>query len=121
VHRDERPERGLAALDLLARQRLGDVVEAGASVLLRDHDAEDPELGHALDQLEVELVLDVVLDRDRQDALVDERAHRVLDQSLLVGELEVHRGNSSLKGPAKRSLCRRAALDAPILRPQSRR
>ena len=49
-----------------------------------------PELGHPLDQLEVELVLDVVLDRDREDALVDEGADGVLDQPLLVGELEVH-------------------------------
>ena len=42
-----------------------DVVEAGSTVFLRNHDAEDPELCHPLDQLEVELVVDVVLDRDR--------------------------------------------------------
>ena len=97
VHRDQRPERGLAALDLLAGQRLGDEVEAGTAVLLRDHDAEDPELGHALDQVQVELVLDVVLDRDRQHALVDEGADGVLDQALLVGELEVHGGQGYLR------------------------
>ena len=51
---------------------------------------EDPELGQPLDQLEVELVLDVVLDRDRQHALVHEGADGVLDQPLLVGQLEVH-------------------------------
>ena len=51
---------------------------------------EDPELGHALDQLQIELVVDVVLDRDRQDTLVHERADGVLDQPLLVGELEIH-------------------------------
>ena len=91
VDRDQRPERRLAALDLLAGERLGDEVEPGAAVLLGDHDAEDPELGHALDQLEVELVVDVVLDRDREDPLVDEGADGLLDQALLVGELEVHR------------------------------
>ena len=53
-------------------------------------DPEDAELGHPLDQLQVELVVDVVLDRDRQDALVHEGADGVLDQPLLVGELEVH-------------------------------
>ena len=102
MHRDQRAERRLAALDLLAGERLGDEVEPGAAVLLRDHDAEDPELGHALDQLQVELVVDVVLDRDRQDALVDEGAHRVLDQPLLVGELEVH--GASLAGPRTRAV-----------------
>ncbi len=72
MDRDQRPEGGLAALDLLAGERFGDVVEAGAAVLLGDDDPEDAELGHALDQVEVELVVDVVLDRDRQDALVHE-------------------------------------------------
>ena len=88
---DQRAERRLAALDLLARERLGDEVEAGAAVFLRDDDPEDPELGHAFDQLHVELVVDVVLDRHRQDALVHEGADGVLDQALLVGELEIHR------------------------------
>jgi hypothetical protein len=35
-------------------------------------------------------VRDVVLDRDRKDALVHEGPDRVLDQPLLVGQLEVH-------------------------------
>ena len=72
MNRDQRPERRLAALDLLADERLGDEVEPGAAVRLRDDDAEDPELRHPLDQVEVELVLDVVGDCDRQDPLVDE-------------------------------------------------
>jgi hypothetical protein len=38
------------------------------------------------------VVVDVVLDRVRQHAVVDELADRVLDQALLVGELEVHGG-----------------------------
>ncbi len=90
MHRDQRSKRSLSALDLLTRERLGHEIEAGAPVLLRDHDPEDPELRHALDQLEVELVIDVVLDRDRQDALVHEGANGVLDQALFIGELEIH-------------------------------
>src|SRR6184192_1360786 len=44
VDGDQRPKRRLAALDLLARERLGHEVEPRAAVLLRDHDPEDPEL-----------------------------------------------------------------------------
>ena len=51
-----------------------------------------PELGHPGDRIQVEPVLDVVLDRVRQDAVVDEPPNRVLQQALLVGELEVHVG-----------------------------
>jgi hypothetical protein len=90
VHRDERPERRFAALDLLARKRLADEVEARAAVLLRDDHAEDAELRHPCDRIHVELVLDVVLDCVWEDAVVDELADGVLQQSLLVGELEVH-------------------------------
>ena len=96
MHRDQRPERRLAALDLLADERLGDEVEPGAAVLLRDHDPEQPELGHALDHAQVEVVVDVVLDRVRQDALVDERAHGVLNQPLFIGKVEVH-GRESME------------------------
>ena len=35
-------------------------------------------------------MVDVVLHRDREDPLLDERAYRVLEQPLLVGKLEVH-------------------------------
>src|SRR5262249_46023174 len=90
VDGDQRPERRLAALDLFAGERLADEVEPGAAVLLGDDDAEDSELGHPRDRVEVELVLDVVLDRVRQDAVVDELANGVLQQALLVAELEVH-------------------------------
>ena len=36
-------------------------------------------------------MLDVVLDRDRQDPVVDERAYCLLEQPLLGGKLEIHR------------------------------
>ncbi len=90
MHGDERPKRRLAALDLLARERLGDEVEAGTAVRLGNDDSEDAQLREPGDQLEVELVLEVVLHRHRQDSLVDERARRRLREPLLVGQLEVH-------------------------------
>jgi deoxyribodipyrimidine photo-lyase len=40
-------------------------------------------------------VVDVVLDRDREDAFVHERADGLLDEALFVGELEVHGGNTT--------------------------
>ena len=90
MHRDQRPEGRLAALDLLAGERLCDEVESGAAVLLGDDDSEQPKLGHALDHAQVEVVVDVVLDRVRQDALVHEGAHRLLNQALLVCKVEFH-------------------------------
>src|SRR5256885_98658 len=78
----------------LCRRRRRDEDEPGAAVLLRDHDPEQPELGHSLDHAHVEPVLDVVLDRVRQDALVDERAHGVLNQPLLICKVEIHGGES---------------------------
>jgi deoxyribodipyrimidine photo-lyase len=40
-------------------------------------------------------VVDVVLDRDREDPLVHERADGFLDQALFIGEVEVHRGKTT--------------------------
>ena len=42
---------------------------------------------------EVEPVVDVVLDGDRQDPLVDERPYCLLNQALLACKLEVHTAN----------------------------
>ena len=61
-----------------------------ADVIAKAH-----EVGHALDQRQVEVVVDVILDGDREHALVDEAPHRLLDQALLFGEGEVH-GRKSL-------------------------
>jgi DNA-directed RNA polymerase sigma subunit (sigma70/sigma32) len=89
VHRNQRAEGGLAALDLLADERLGDVVEPRSAVLDRDHRAQQAQLGHALDDAHVEVVVDVVLLRDRHDATINELADRLLDRELLVGQIEV--------------------------------
>ncbi len=98
VDGDECAKGGFAALDFLAGERFGDEVETGAAVLLGDDDPEEPELRHALDQVEIELVVDVVLDRDGKDALVDEGPDRFLSQALLVAQLEVHRCSSANAG-----------------------
>ena len=90
VDRDEGPEGRLAALDLLADERLGHEVEPRAAVFLGDDDAEQAELGHARDRLHVQVVVDVVLDRVRQHALVHELADGRLHLSLLGRELEIH-------------------------------
>ena len=82
---DERAEGRLAALDLLADERLGDEVEPCAAVLLGDDHAEQAELGHALDDPHVEVVVDVVLDRVRQHPVVHELPDGCLDRALLGG------------------------------------
>ena len=91
MNRDQQcPERGLAALDLLAGERLADEVHAGAAMLFGHDDPEEAELGHALDHAHVEVVVDVVLDRVRQDAFVDELPDGRLYLALLGRELEIH-------------------------------
>ena len=89
MNRDQRPERGLAALDLLAGERLADEVHAGAAMLFGHDDPEEAER-HALDHAHVEVVVDVVLDRVRQDAFVDELPDGRLYLALLGRELEIH-------------------------------
>ena len=90
VHRDQRAEGRLAPLDLLADQRLAHVVEAGAAVLGRDRRAQDAQLGHALDDPHVEVVVDVVVLGDRHHPPVDELTDGLLDRPLVVGQLKVH-------------------------------
>src|SRR5262249_4052874 len=91
---DERAEGRLATLDLLACERLGDEVQAGAAVLLRNDDPEQAELCHAVDHRHLQVVVDVVLDRVWEHALVHEGPDGVLDQPLLVRELVVPRGQA---------------------------
>src|SRR5438876_11656263 len=109
---DQRSKGSLAAFDLRAGERFGDEVQAGATVLLRDHDAEQAELGHPLDRRHVQTVRNVVLDCMGKDALVDERSYRVLDESLLVGQLEVYGA-----GPWTRSAGRPGPAAAGSRRP----
>ena len=59
-------------------------------------------------------MVDVVLDRDREDALVHEGADGVLDQPLLVAELEVHAGESTVPPPTARRYQNELVHQAPI-------
>ena len=59
---------------------------AEAAVLLGDHQAEDPHLLHALDDLRRVLVLVLELGGDRQDLLVDELADELDELVLFLGE-----------------------------------
>ena len=76
-----------AAGDLLDRQRVGEQRLAEPAVLLGDHQAEDPHLLHALDDLRGVLVLVLQLGRDRDDLLVDELPDELEEFLLLVGEV----------------------------------
>src|SRR5207247_9407134 len=87
---DQRSKGSLAAFDLFAGERFGDEVQAGATVLLRDHDSEQAEIGHPLDHRHVQTVRNVVLDCVATDAFGAERSYRVLDAPLLGGQFQVH-------------------------------
>ena len=83
---DDAAHRHPAAGDLLDDQRVGEQRLAEAAVLLGDHQAEDPHLLHALDDLRRVLVLVLELGGDRQDLLVDELADELDELVLLLGE-----------------------------------
>ena len=66
VDAHDHARRRARARDLLHRQRVRDGVDAGAALLLGDRDAEEPELGHALDELRAGTVLAIDLGGLRQ-------------------------------------------------------
>ena len=89
--RDDQPERAPDPADLLDRDRVGQRVEAGPALVLRDRDAEPAELADAPDDLDREAALALVLLDDRRDLGRHEVADRVAQQRVLRGEVEVHR------------------------------
>jgi hypothetical protein len=76
--------------DLLDGQRVRDVVEARAAVGLGHEDAEGAELPEPRQDFAREPPGPVVLRRHRLDALLRERAHRVPELALRLGELDEH-------------------------------
>jgi hypothetical protein len=66
------------------------VVEARAAVLVRDRDAEEPEVRHALDELGGMAMLAVDLRRFRQHFVLREVARRLLNRELFFSRFEVH-------------------------------
>ena len=85
LHRDEAAQPGVAALELLHDQAVGDVVQAGQVVLV-DGGAEQVELGHLGHQLDRETAVAVALFDDRFEPLVDPGAHGVAHQALLFAQ-----------------------------------
>ena len=75
-----------AAGDLLDAQRVGEQGLPQAAVLLGDHQAEDPHVLHALDDLRRVLVRVLELRRDRQDLLLDELPDELDELALLLGQ-----------------------------------
>ena len=90
MRRDDQPERAPDAADLLDRDGVGERVEAGAALVLRDRDAEPAELADAPDDLDGEASLALVLVDDRRDLGEHEVADRVAQQRVLGREVEVH-------------------------------
>ncbi len=88
LHRDERAQAGVAALELLHDQAVGDVVEAGQAVF-GDRRAEEAHLGHLRDELPREAAFPGGLLDDREDLVVDPGAHGVADHALVLGQESV--------------------------------
>ncbi len=91
LHRGEGAHAGVAALQLLHDEPVRDVVEPGASVLLREIGAEDAERRHFGHELLREFSFDVAVADDREHALVDETPDAVADGALFLGELGINR------------------------------
>ena len=96
-HRPERGVRGdrdrhggVDPRQLLDRDGVGERVAPRATVLLRDGDAHEAELGQLGDDLVREAVLAVELLCDGRDPLLGERADGVAQELVLVREVEVH-------------------------------
>ena len=108
-------ERGVGPLELLAQDREADVVHAGAAVALRDRRAEEALLGHLRRTARGESRPPRPTARMfGQDLGLGERAGRLLDEAVLVGEAEVdHRPNASGRDAGVRDASPRAysALD----------
>ena len=96
LHRDHRAHGRAAAPDLLADDRVGQVVQARAAVLARHDRAQVALVGEHAHEVEVEVVVARVLPRPGDDLLVGELARGLLDERLLVGEVEVHRRQATV-------------------------
>ena len=67
-----------------------DVVHAGAAVLHRHRDAEQPEFGHLRQDLRVEAVRAIELLDPRRDLAARPLAHGLLEQALFFGQIEIN-------------------------------
>jgi hypothetical protein len=92
MHRDGHTDASIGARQLLENEDVRDEVRAGASVLLGDAHAHEPQLGELGDELIGEAVLAIPLRSVGSDLRVRELARERLDRQLVGAELEVHRG-----------------------------
>jgi hypothetical protein len=94
VGRNDEAEGAPDPADLFNGDRVGEVVEAGAALLLGDRDAEPARLAELLDDLDGEAPLALVLVDDRRDLLRHEVADRGAEELVLAREVEVHRAGA---------------------------
>ncbi len=87
---DGHRERRRAPRNLLDDEGGGDAVEPGASVLLRDRHAQQPQLRQASDGAIGELLRTVQRSRRREDLRRHKLPHGLPDEALLLAQLEVH-------------------------------
>ena len=90
MRRDRDRDGGVDPRELLDRERVRDGVAAGTAVLLGDRQPHQAQLAEVGDDLVRKTRLAVELLCDRRDLLARELAHRVADELLLLGEVEVH-------------------------------
>ena len=83
-------QRRVHVLELFAGQAEGQVVHARAAVLRRHREAEQPQRGHLRQEAAVERVRAIEVADTRGHLAAGPFAHRLLDQAVFVGELEVH-------------------------------
>ena len=89
VHRHDHAQRRVDVLELLADDAEADVVHAGAAVLGRHRRAEQPEVGHLREDAAVEAVLAIEVVDLRLHLARAPLAHRLLEQPLFFGEIEI--------------------------------
>src|SRR5207245_11050429 len=94
LDRRRRAHRRVGASDLLGDERVRDVVEPNAAVLLRDGPAEKPKRRHLREDVLREGLVAVAFARARRDFFVGEVFRELADRELLWSEVEVHRGES---------------------------
>jgi hypothetical protein len=78
--------------ELLDGDRVGQRVAARAAVLLGERDAHEPELAELRDDLVREALLAIELLGHRRDLVAGEVADGLLDEAVVVGQVEEHRG-----------------------------
>ncbi len=90
VHRHDHAGRRARAADLFDRQRVADVVRAGASERIGDGNAEQAQLGHPFHQLGRPAAVGVEFSSLGLDLAGGKVTGALLNQALFVGELEIH-------------------------------